>query len=695
MSEAIDQALIEWQVTDALALSGIGSIRATAQYQWSSKMSIKEGFPHIAKQKRAEFIAYRNSIRLVDMEAPTPGPENLFLDALETDGPKYLPAAHFNKPLVFMLPVFAGQDSLPPSLVEAYLTVDGSADPASFFTSITPLNPLPPIPMTLSLASKDLPGERRISLAFEFGGNPADVKSYRYMVDTVAPLLDKSVVPPQPAIDYGLDPDDFASGKTVTLTYAVWANQRQGDTITCYIGRDQGTKKVVEAKTIGASDVGKAVEFSLNASHVAGFDGRYVVFCEAVSYPGVISTPSAETVLYVFKDRKPAVTEPLHVPQIIDPSADVIGIQELTDGFSAGLLNPIPNFNSSLDKIVYVIDGEDQPEKPITQIPFLNTLDNNALIKNGHGNRTVKLGYRVKRGDFYYPAVPIETDYLLDVRKPCAPFNPDKPNPPDETMGLPWIQGPVSTERNKLTAADKQNAGAVKGFLPFHPQLKKGDVAQFYYGGAPVPPPGGQWTFPADDSEDPSQPISFEMDWTFIATIPDSKTTQLQVVVTHDLNVNEAISTSDYADVSTTPIVLSAAGFRYMHANPLIGLICSSLRKLPDNSIVLVIQIPADTRLADKEITVNYAGYATQTPGNPISGSEWSDTKTPSAAEAAVGFDVYMPYEFMLATFDGYGRVDYQVTIDQEFVQKDGAVVRVNAYNGSDTCDITKPIVPV
>jgi hypothetical protein len=46
----------------------------------------------------------------------------------------------------------------------------------------------------------------------------------------------------------------------------------------------------------------------------------------------------------------------------------------------------------------------------------------------------------------------------------------------------------------------------------------------------------------------------------------------------------------------------------------------------------------------------------------------------------------------MLQTLNGYGRVSYEVTINKEYVAKDGDVVRVSAYNGSDTCDVTTPV---
>ncbi|MHC8368066.1 hypothetical protein ACYZT9_19935 [Pseudomonas sp. ZT5P21] len=656
-------------------------------------MSIKQGFPVSARKKREQYLAYRQSIRVIDMAAPTPGAANPFLDPLVAGGPSYLPYSYFNKSLVFMLPVFDGQADTTPSFVEAFLTVDGSPDATSKYEGVTPLDPLPPIPMTLRLASKDLPGMRTISFAFEFQGNPANVGTFRYEVDPVPPLLDKSVEPPQSAIDEGLDPDDFVGGKTVKLTYAVWSNQRLGDEIKCYIGRDKNTKQEVGSITIDASNLGRPIEFSLEARHVVGFDGRYIVFCEARSYPGVPSLPSAEKVLYVFKDLKPIVAEPLNVPQIPDPALDMIGVQELIDGLGAGLKNQIPNFNSSLDKIVYTIDGVEQPEKPITQIPFLHDLDNHALVAKGHFRNDLELGYRVKRGIFFYPAQPIVTNYSLDTRKPCAPFDPADANPPDKTMLLPWIKGPVS-EANKLTAADKQNGGVVKGFIPYHPLFKVGDSAQFYIGGIEVPPPGG--IFNPSASDDKTKPAEFTMDWTFLGTIPDNKTTQLQVVVTHDVNFNEAISTVDYADVSTQPIILAAAGFKYMHANPLIGLNCSSLRKLPNGEVVLVINIPADTRLAGNDVVVKYEGYAANTPGTPIPGSEWEDEPyAPTPAEAAAGYERYMPYTHMLATLNGYGRVSYEVTINREFVAKDGDVVRISAYNGTETCDVTKPIIPV
>lgn len=464
--------------------------------------------------------------------------------------------------------------------------------------------------------------------------------------------------------------------------------------IKCYIGRDKNTKTEIGSITIVASNLGQTLEFFLEGRHVANFDGRYILFCDARSYPGVPSSPSAETELYVFKDLKPQVTEPLYVPQIPDSTVDVIGVQELIDKLGAGLKSPIPNLNTATDQIFYSIDGKDQPGKPIPGIPVLHNLDSVALVENGHFRNDLKLGYRIKRGIFYYPSQPIVTNYLLDARKPCAPFDPLNPDPPDTSMLLPWIKGPVSPITNQLTAADKQNGGLVKGYLPYHANFKVGDSAQFYIGGIAVPPPGG--IFEPDITDDSKVPAEFTMDWTFLGTIPDNETTQLQVVVSHDLNYNEAISSVDFADVSTQPIILAAAGFKHAHDNPLIGVNCNSLRKLSNGDVVLVIQIPPDSRLANNDVVIKYVGYPANTPGTPIPGSSWEDEPyAPSPQEALSGYERYMPYDYMLATYNAYGQLSYSTTINSEFVEKDSDIIRVSAFNGTVTCDLAKPIDPV
>jgi hypothetical protein len=659
-------------------------------------MSKVEDFP-VNGRNRAEYRAYRTRILLADLGAPTPDPANPFLPALVTDGPQYLPYTSFNKPLKFLVPTFERHDDPVPTVVTIRMTVDGTEDALAYkYEEETPLNPPPPISMDLHLAKKDVPGEHEVSYTFDFGGNTPNVNSFKYMVDTAPPLLNTKIDLPQSVKDYGIGPEDFTGGKTVTLTYPSYTNKRLGDTIKCYIGPDRNVKKEVGSITFDETNLSKPIEFALTAAHVTGYDGKYVVFCEAASYPGVPAVPSDLTEVWVSKDLRPVVAEALHVPQIVDPAADTLEIEHLIDGVGAGLQTLFANFNSTLDKIVVSIDGVDQSEKAITAFPFINTLDNGALLRQGAGRRQVKLGYRIKRGNFFFPAAALVRDVWLDARKPAAPFDPAKPNPPDDTLLKPSIQGPVSTVPNKLTAADKQNGGPVTGSLPFHPLFKKGDKAQFYINGNEAPPPGGVWIYPTDGSEDPTKPIPFSFSWTWLDTIQDDETTQLQVVVTHDLNFNEAVSPVDYAHVRTQPIILSGAGFLHMHTDPRYGFICNSLRKLTNGEVVGVVHIPGDTRLADNEVTLSYGGYPTSAANEMdiIPGTEFELKKTPSGAEAASGFDLYVPYIHLQTTLNAYGRTDYFVTIEGEDVNTKGTVVRVNMSEGTGTCNLV-PVIPV
>ncbi|MGF6555078.1 hypothetical protein ABIA48_001458 [Pseudomonas sp. S30_BP2TU TE3576] len=658
-------------------------------------MSKSEDFS-VNGSNRAQYRAYRASLLLADLNAPVPDPTNPLLPALTTTGPQYLPFSYKDRPLKFMIPTFDRHNDPVPTVVTIRMTVDGTEDDVQYkYDEETPLDPPPPIPMTLHLARKDLPGLRRISYTFDFGGNTPNVNSLEYMVDFAAPVLDTFIAVPQSVRDYGIGPEDFDSGATVLLTYPDYSNKRLGDTIKCYIGPDRTVNREVGSITLDEGNFGNPIVFNLTAAHVVGYNSKCIVFCEAVSYPGVPAVPSGNTDVWVSQERRPVVAEPLDVPQAPTPTSTLL-IDHLVDGVGAGLKVVFPNFNNTLDEIEYSIDDVVQPPKNITTIPFLNTLDNQALLQRGHGRRQVKLGYRIKRGNFYFPVAPIDTLVWLDVRKPAAPFDPANPDPPDVTLLQPWIQGPVSTDKNKLTAADKQNGGVVKGYLPFHTLFKKGDKATFYINGREAPAPGGVWTFPTDDSEDPTKPIEFEFKWEWLGSIPDDVDANLQCIVEHDLNANLAISPVDYAEIKTQPIVLTAAGFRHMDADPRKGFICNSLRKLASNEIVGVVHIPADTRLEGNEITLTYGGYSTSAaaPADLIAGTEVELKHTPTKAEAANGFDMYVPYTHLQTTLNAYGRTDYFVIIEKEDVDTKGVVVRVNMSEGTGTCNLI-PVIPV
>lgn len=659
-------------------------------------MSKEERLP--SADKRTRYMDYRTSILLADKEMPTPADTNKLLDPLVQDGPHYLPFAYAGKPQDWKIPTFPEWDHPIATLCEARMTVDGTQDAIAYeFSQVTPLNPPPPIPMTLHLATKDNPGLRKISYTWIFGGNAAPtVGTFEYMVDFAKPVLNTKIVVPQSVIDAGIGPEDFENGKTITLTYPDYSNKRLGDTLKCFIGQDKFVKAEVGSITFDEGNIGTPITFELTAAHVGNRNGNYIFFCEAVSYPGVAADSSDETPVFISRDLRPVVAEPLDVPQIQDENTDTLEVNQLVDGVTAGLKNLIPNFNTALDRMVISIDGIDQKEEPIAGFPFQHKLLNTSLLLQGEGKRQVELGYRIKRGDYYFPKTPITRRVWLDVRKPAAPFDPNNPDPPDMTLQKPWIQGPVSTDRNVLTAADKQSNQPVDGFLPYHTRFKKGDTAQFLINSHPAPRPNGVWVYPlTGPAPDPAVPISFKFDWIWLMdTVGNDPSAQLTVLVTHDLNANEAMSPHDNADIDITPITLGQAGLLHMDPNPLVGFICKSLRSLPSGEVVGVVHIPGDTRLEGNEVSLQYGGYPTPAgiDTDLIHGTFFEKKYKPDAAEAASGFDLYVPYAFLLRTLNAYARVDYYVTIKDEFVPTKGAVVRLNMSFGGGTCDISNPI---
>lgn len=649
-------------------------------------MSKKEIFPFNGRD-RAQYRAFRSSIQLYDLNAPVPGVANPFKPALIAGGPEYLPYAYFNQPLDFDIPEFADQYDPSQLIVVIRMTVDGTEDAIDHkFDGKTPITTAP-IPMKLHLASKDSSGLRKVSYTLDFGGNPAVVIPREYMVDKIAPNLDKTIELPQSVKDYGIGPEDFEGGKTVPLTYQNYTGKKLGDLVKCFIGPSRDVKTEVGSVRVIDANLDTPMVFALTAAHVNGFDGEFIVWCEGENYPGVPATPSALTNVSVFKELRPVVAAPLYVPQIVDEDDDTLEIEQFIDRVGAGLENSYPNFSTARDKLVISIDGVAQSEFSMAGFPSVHDLANSALVAQGHGRRQVELGYRIKRGNKFFPTDPITRLVWLDVRKPANPIDPSNPSFLDPSLLNPWFQGPKSAERNRLTAADKQDGGLVKGFLEFHTLFKKGDKARFTLNGRPSPTP---WVHPLDGTEDPSKPIEWELPWSWLNTLSDDDTTQIQVLVEHDLNFNEAHSPVALGFVRTTPIVLVAAGFRHLHTDPRNGVVCSSLRKHPTLGVVGVVRIPGDTRMEDIEVKLTYGGYPTE---EAIEADIFPDSKidvffTPNLEQATNGFDMYVPYQYLLATRIGWGRADYTVVIEEENVYTKGGVVRVNMSRGQDTCDL-------
>lgn len=655
-------------------------------------MSKEESFPFNGRD-RAQYRAFRTSIQLIDLNAPVPGSANPFKPALVTDGPQYLPYAYFNRPLDFDIPEFIDQYDPSGLVVVIRMTVDGTEDAIEHkFDEETPIATAP-IPMKLHLPDKDKDGLRKVSYTLDFGGNPATVIPLEYMVDKVPPSLDKNIELPKSVTDYGIGPEDFEGAKTVPLTYQNYTGKKLGDLVKCFIGPSRTVPTEVGAVRVTEANIGTPMVFDLTAAHVNGFDGEFVVWCEGENYPGVPATPSALTNVSVFKDLRPVVAAPLYVPQIVDEENDTLEIEHLIDRVGAGLEKSYDNFSTAIDKLVISIDGVAQPEQTMNGFPSVHNLANEALLVKGHGRRQVELGYRIKRGNKFFPTDWITRLVWLDVRKPANPIDPSSPGFLDPSLLEPWFQGPKSIVKNRLTAADKQDGGPVEGFLEFHSLFKKGDKARFALNGRESPTP---WVYPTDGSEDPSKPIKWDLPWSWLNTLLDDDTTQVQVFVEHDLNFNEAHSPVANAFVRTTPIVLLAAGFRHLHTDPRNGVVCSSLRKHPTLGVVGVVRIPGDTRMADIEVKLTYGGYPTNAAieADLIPGSKVEVPFTPNLEQATNGFDMYVPYQYLLATRIGWGRADYTVVIEEENVCTKGTVVRVNMSRGQDTCELNDVVDP-
>lgn len=655
-------------------------------------MSKKENFPFNGRN-RAEYRAFRSSIQLIDLNAPVPGAANPFKAALIAGGPEYLPYAYFGRPLDFDIPKFADQDDTNGLTVTIRMTVDATEDAIAYkYEADTPIATTP-IPMKLHLIDKDKDGPRKVSYTLDFGGNPATVKSLEYMVDQVAPKLDKAIELPQSVTDYGIGPEDFVGGKTVPLTYQNYTDKKLGDLVRCFIGPSRDVKTEVGSIRIVETNKDTPLIFNLTAAHVNGLDGDFIVWCEGENYPGVPAVPSALTDVSVFKDLRPVVADRLFVPQIVDEDNDTLEIEHLVDRVGAGLEKVYPNFSTANDKLVLVIDGVEQPEQSMAGFPSVHNLDNVALLAQGHGRRQVELGYKIKRGKKYFPANWITRPVWLDVRKPADPIDPSNPSFLDPSLLLPWFQGPKSTVKNRLTAADKQDGGDVVGYLEFHTLFKKGDKARFALNGRESPTP---WVFPTDGSEDPSNPISWPLPWSWLDTLSDDDTTQVQVFVEHDLNFNEAHSPTALAFVRTTPITLVAAGFRHLHSDPRNGVVCSSLRKHPTLGVVGVVRVPGDTRMANIEVKLVYGGYPTKDANESelIPGTATQVLFTPDLPQATNGFDLYIPYPYLLATRIGWGRADYVVVIEDETVITKSEVTRINMSRGQDTCELNDVVDP-
>lgn len=654
-------------------------------------MSVNQNFPLSDAQKDRNYLAYLTQLQLAPHAAPFPATTNTFLPALETDGPLYLPQDFFGKPHDWRIPQFDKQNEPPVTPFRIDLLLDGT--PAGVqYGNDTP-DPTD-ITITMTLAGKDTEGDHEVSYLLNFGGNIGDVESVTYRVQkdpqnfTTAPVM-----PPFVAIR-GLAADDFASGPV--LISGTYPNMKLGDKIECHMGRDAANTQVIQTIIVDENQLGQPLTFNLTANHISTYDGKYIIFFEGVTYPGVVATPSPTVEVFVFAKPRPGVAGPLHVPLAPDP-ADILLARHfaMAGGIKVGLQTAYSNADFQTDHFHLFINDVAQPSQPVVEIPFLTSLDATLLLAGGDQG-TIKLEYQIERHGFFFPPTKILRNVLYDVRMPFGPLDPADPDSPDKTSLAPWIEGPVSQTKNKLTAADKQSRQNVSFFVPKHANFDSVDTIQGYYAGRVIPPPGGVYTYPTDGST-PPDPIELTMLWAFLDGIPDSPDMQLSYRATHPtVNTNVSQSLTGLADVNTVPITLGVPTFQFV--DPTFGFfICSSLRKLTDGKIVAVFQIPADTRLGGIKVEYTYAGYSNASGDDStlIPDTQFDGDFTPTPAQAAAPMHVFVladPYLFK--TYNAWGKFSYKVTIAGELASAVSAVVRVNMSDGSGTCDITKPITP-
>jgi len=646
-------------------------------------MSSKQNFSISATKKRAEYLAYRASINAADHLAPTP--VIAFLPPLVAGEGHYQPASSFGQDTEWVVAPFPDMTNPTKTVFQIDLMLDGTVNTLSErYRGESPADPSVAIVLKLTLPAKDTAGVKSIGNRINFGGNTGPYEQFKYIVQPDPQIFNKSISV-NPTVDQtGIAPEDFAGGKTVPLTLD-YQNPRLGDVVECRIGRTADITQVVGTWKITAANKDDPIVFELKETDVATFEGKCVVFVEGHTYPGVIATRSPIKEVFVFKQNRPANFGALDLPQITS-AGDKLEIQQFIDGVTAGLKTAYTNYSNTLDKIVFIIDGVKQSPLSINQFPFQLQLSLSALLAQGH-SRDVKLDYQIERLGFLFPSTPVTRQVPVDVEMPLAPIVPPSYSPPDVTALVPTLKGPVSAS-NILTVADKQNGGDVVLNVPRHAEFNLGDTIYGLYGGRLIPAPGGVYAYPA--SGPVPDPIPLILKWDFINSVGSNTDMQLQYYAEHAKNNNQSVSVWHSANVKLTPIVLQAANF--VHEDEDFGVICSSLRKM-GGEVGAVIRVPGDSQLANLTVKWKYVGYSAEAATDPDIIPDSTVEKEFPFDPANVGSGAYIlvPYEFLLATRNAWGKLFYTVTIDGELVNTESKVFRVNMSYGGDTCDISGP----
>lgn len=638
------------------------------------------------QKARDDFQLFRRRQQLA-IPGPTLHADNPLLPPTADDTENQLPHQFQGTVLKVEIPTFdvvsdPGRQGL------VYLKWDGVRQRPSQFAFTTPLDPNAfPLQLTLPAEATLLAGRHTLTFEVNIGGNVTESEPLTVYVDQSAPNFGQSAarvtLPPDVETD-GITKEYLESNGKVTITVPDYNDRKIGDEIPVYYGSTPQTALLVG--TVTRTDTTTPITVDLTTTQIGTSEGAKLLFYRLKDRVGNLGPESSYKSVLVTLTAAPTGLKPLTVPLAADGEVDIadanVGVQVQIESYA--------NFVAG-DQAVVTWDGKLLASVAVTQPgPTFVTVPYSVLLDGNPGPKTVAVTYLIKRGEREYPE-PSSVDVEVDLRTP-GPTNPDEPNPVNPALALITVQGAVTTDPNKLTPADagKPATASVK----IYEDAKADEVVQVYYNNVQVPDsgdpavPGG--TYRVTGQEASTFTMEFAIPWDTIDAQGNGSALPVRYSIAQP-NVNDAVVFSKDQPVEVNVKSVSLPAVLFLNLDPDFGYLnCGSVRNVSPQGWVVEISVAGgEPRLADQELTFNYAGLNDATQVDVTFEFKF----TPTIEQATNGFLVYLPYDPpLIDTRDGPGSITYTANVDGFSVTSDPHSVTVfmaTAGAGAPTCDLS------
>lgn len=621
-----------------------------------------------AEEKAVAYRKLRYAADVPPADPPTLHPDNALLPDEIDDDKNQLPFQFQGAALKVQIHSFEAASA--PGNIPGIITLrfDGSELPATAFPFTTPVAPADfPFNVTLPAGLTDKPGRHELSYIINHDGNDgAEVTPLFIHVDRESPP------PVEPTTTVSeITKDQLPVAVTCPLTNA----NKIGDRIRLWYGSSISDALLVDS--VNLKDPVTAPVFQLTESMLGGVEGIRALWTDHADRKGNQSAPSDFLRLEVIL-TDPPVLEPAFVPLFSDDDVISLADAQTQGGLGVCISKEFPGYVEGSDYMQITFDGNIQPEKLITAFPCYIDVPFRDVYNGVAYQDDVPVGLQVRRGNRLHPATgPIVTLVKKDLRRPGV-IDPENPGPPDPTLPLVTLKGAVTPDYNKLRKEDAGQAATMTA--PLHPHAKQGERYEAFYSGVAISASeGGVYTVLG--TEPPGFEVPFSVPWDMVEKAGNNSATPAHYLIYDAVSNNYAQSLPTEVDVYINELVVPDPVFQHLDVN-FGNLNCKSIRRV-SGQLVIVVLIPADPQLADKEIELVYQAYSDAAGLVPIPGVTVSVLRTITSDEALKGAYVNIPFEKFNETARNHGAVEYKVTVDGIEATSERHLVRVNMREGN------------